>query len=463
MDNLALADYLEQSKSRILGTLVEWLRVPSISADPAHTGDVARSAEFCAGILKDAGLSVTVLSTGDGNGAPAVYAEWLEAGEDAPTVLVYGHHDVQPVDPLEEWSSPPFEPTVSATEVKARGCSDDKGQVLMQVEAARGLLAEHGRLPVNLKFLVEGEEEIGSPHFDDLLQRERGRLAADVIVVSDTTMLAPDIPSTTVGMRGLVAFDVSLRTAASDLHSGIWGGTVPNAAVVAAGLIARLHDEDGRVTLPGFYDDAREISDEEARSLAAVPFDEDQFRRMAGVPYLEGERGRSAYERTGTRPTAEVTGIHSGYGGPGMKTIVPATANFKVAMRLVPNQQPEKVAAAFREWAHGQVAEGVQIVLTPCGAVAPLLTPVDHPAVRILSRSIEKVWQKSPLFEFSGGSGPEEAMARVLEAPVIFLGVALPGDNFHAPNERLGIDQLWRGVLASGELLVGLGSLKEEM
>jgi acetylornithine deacetylase/succinyl-diaminopimelate desuccinylase-like protein len=317
-----------------------------------------------------------------------------------------------------------------------------------------------GALPVNLKFLIEGEEEVGSPHFEDLLERERERLATDVIVVSDTTMVASDIPSTTLSMRGLVCFDVALRTAKSDLHSGLWGGTVPNAAIVATHLVANLHDGLGRVNLPGFYDRVRELSEEETLSLGSVPFDEAEFCRQAGVAYLEGEAGRTPYERTGTRPTAEVTGLHAGYGGPGMKTIVPATANIKIAIRLVPDQDPEEIATLFRTWLAAQAPEGVEVTVTPVGAVSPLLTPLDNPAVQTLCGAIERVWGKKPLFTRSGGSGPEEALGRVLGAPVTFLGVALPDDNFHAPNEHLELDQLWRGVLAAGELLLDLGTLK---
>jgi acetylornithine deacetylase/succinyl-diaminopimelate desuccinylase-like protein len=466
VENLALAGYLERSKDRILATLCDWLRIPSISADPAHAGDVANSAEFCAWLLREAGLhEVEVIAANsaatDGAGsAPAVYGEWLGAGPGAPTVLIYGHHDVQPVDPLDEWTSPPFEPVVVDGQLLARGSSDDKGQVLMQTEAVRGLLSEMGALPVNLKFLIEGEEEFGSPHFEDLLERERERLASDVIVVSDTTMVASDIPSTTLSMRGLVAFDVALRTAKSDLHSGLWGGTVPNAAVVAAQLVTSLHDGLGRVTFPGFYDRVKELSEEETRSLGSVPFDEAEFRGQAGVTYLEGEAGRTPYERTGTRPTAEVTGFHSGYGGPGMKTIVPATANLKVAIRLVPDQDPAEIATSFRTWLGSHIPDGVEATVSACGAVAPLLTPFDHPAVQTVCRAMERVWGKKPLFTRSGGSGPEEALGRVLGAPVTFLGVALPGDNFHAPNERLELDQLWRGVLAAGELLLDLGTMK---
>lgn len=463
---LALSGFLANSQQRILGTLAEWLRIPSISADPAHAADVASSAAFVADIMRRAGLDNVELlpvvgPTGagtEGGGGPAVYGEWLGAGAGAPTVLIYGHHDVQPVDPLEEWHSAPFDPVVTETEVVARGASDDKGQVLMQLEAARGLLAEHGRLPVNLKFLVEGEEEVGSPHLEQLLEKERARLAADLIVVSDTGMEAVDVPSSTVGMRGLVAFDINLRTARSDLHSGIWGGTVPNAALLAARLAAALHDADGRVTLPGFYDDVAELTAEEREHLAAVPFDEADFCHKAGVKFLEGEAGRSPYERTGSRPTAEVVGLHSGYGGTGIKTIVPAAANLKLALRLVPHQRPEKIRPALENWLGEHVPVGVEWSITPVGGVAPLVTPVDHPSVRALGRAIEKVWGKAPLYTRSGGSGPEEALGRVLGAPLVFLGVALPDDHFHAPNERLVIDQLWKGILAAGELLLELGA-----
>jgi acetylornithine deacetylase/succinyl-diaminopimelate desuccinylase-like protein len=459
VDDLTLSDYVNRSKDRVLGSLVEWLTIPSISADPAHAGDVASSAEFCADLMRSAGIEhVETLSAG---GVPAAYGDWLNAGPTAPTVLVYGHHDVQPADPLAEWTSPPFEPLIDGDRLLARGASDDKGQVMMQIEATRGLLDALGHLPVNVKFLIEGEEEVGSPHLEALLDKEKERLAADVIVVSDSNMLAPDIPSTTISTRGLVAFDVEIRTAKSDLHSGIWGGTVPNAALVAARLAAGLHDSDHRVTLPGFYQRVRELTRQEEQSLANIPFDEMTFCRQAGVQRLEGEAGRSAYERTGTRPTAEVVGLHSGYAGPGMKTIVPATANLKVAVRLVPEQSADEVDASFRQWVAQQAPAYADVNITSIGGVAPLLTPVDHPAVRILSEAMENVWGKKPLFTRSGGSGPEEGLGRILEAPVIFLGVGLPEDNYHAPNERLELNQLWQGVVAAGELILGLQALKD--
>ncbi|HET9078784.1 MAG TPA: dipeptidase [Acidimicrobiales bacterium] len=456
MPEPALAAYVSGERDRIVETLFDWLRVPSISADPDHAGDVHRSAGFCADLMKDAGLeNVTVLET---RGLPAVYGDWCHAGPDAPTVLVYGHHDVQPVDPLDEWTSPPFEPVIVDGECRARGAIDDKGQALYEIEAARGLLRRDGRLPVNLKFLIEGEEEVGSPNFEDLLMREGARLACDVIVVSDTGMISPEVPSTTVGMRGLIAFDVTLRSASTDLHSGMWGGTVPNSALIAARLVASLHDDRGRVTLPGFYDRVRSLSPVEKESMEAQPFDEGSFRAAAGgVAYLEGEAGYSPLERVGVRPTAEVVGLHSGYGGPGIKTIVPATAGFKVAFRLVPDQRPEDIEPAFRAWLAERVPAGIEARVTPEGGVAPALTPVDHPAVAALARTIESVWGRPPLFTREGGSGPEEALGRVLGAPVLFLGVGLPDDRIHAPNERMVMDQFWKGLIAAGELMLELG------
>ena len=454
---LILADYVASERERIVATLFDWLRIPSISAQRAHAPDVRRSAEMTAELLVSAGLEhVEVLETA---GAPSVYGDHLHAGDDAPTALVYGHHDVQPVDPLEEWTSPPFEPVIVDGECRARGAIDDKGQVLYQIEAVRGLLGRDGRLPVNVKFLVEGEEEVGSPHFEDLLAQERRRLACDVVVVSDTDMWDAEIPSVCVGMRGLVAFDVRLRAADADLHSGLFGGAALNPAHLIARLVAALHLPDGRVALPGFYDEVRPLTPSEEESLAALPFDEEAWRRAAGVRCLDGEEGRSVLERVWTRPTCDVVGIGVGYTGTGIKTVVPAAGGLKVTFRLVPDQRPEQVSRAFESWVAERVPDGVELEVTRLGAVAPALTPVEHPSMGALCAAVERVWGRRPLYTRIGGSGPEEALGRVLDAPVLYLGVALPGDRFHAPNERMVMDQFWKGLLAAAELWQELGRL----
>ena len=452
MPDLRLAAYLDAERERILETLVDWLRIPSISSLPEHHGDVRRSAERTAELLTDAGFEHVEVVEAPNGGLPAVYGDWLHAGPDAPTALVYGHHDVQPVDPLELWASPPFEPSIVDGELRARGAVDDKGQTFYEVEAARGLLRTEGALPVNVKFLVEGEEEVGSPNFDELLESRRDQLACDVVVVSDTTMWAPDVPSFCVGMRGLVAFDVNVRTATGDLHSGSFGGAVPNPAHLVAELVAKLHTADGRVTIPGFYDDVRPLTEAERTSIEQLPFDEAAFKATAGVQRLHGEIGRTTLERIWTRPTCEVTGITSGYGGVGIKTIVPATANAKVTFRLVADQDPEKVSVAFEQWLADEIPIGIEWTVERLGGVAPSLTPVDHPAVGALSRAMAKVWGTEPLLTREGGSGPEEALGRILDAPVLYLGIALAGDRFHAPNERMLIDQFEKGLLCAGEL-----------
>jgi acetylornithine deacetylase/succinyl-diaminopimelate desuccinylase-like protein len=448
--DLRLAPYVERERDRIVETLFDYLRIPSISSQPDHADDVRASAQFTAGLLEDAGLeNVTILDT---EGAPSVYGDWLHAGPDALTALVYGHHDVQPVDPLDAWTSPPFTPVIVDGECRARGAVDDKGQVLYEIEAVRGLLRSEGALPVNVKFLVEGEEEVGSPHFEPLLERERQRLACDVVVVSDTAMWSDDVPSFCTGMRGLVAYDVELVTGTIDLHSGSFGGAVPNPAHVAARLVADLHDEQGRVTVPGFYDDVLPLTEEERAAFAALPHDDEGWREMAGVGALVGEAGYSTLERVWARPTCDVVGITSGYGGAGIKTIVPARANVKVAFRLVADQDPEKVGAAFEGWVRDKVPAWVGVDITPAGKVRAALTPLAHPANQALARAIEKAYGKAPLPTREGGSGPEEALGRVLDAPVLYLGVGLPDDRFHAPNERMVMDQFWKGLLAAGEL-----------
>lgn len=450
MSELQLSEYISSNREKIIDRLSDWIAIPSISCEPGRSGDVRRSAEWCAGQMSEAGLeNVHLIETPL---HPSVYGDWLHAGPEAPTVVVYGHHDVQPVDPESDWDSPPFEATDREGQLFARGSVDDKGQVLYHLEAVRALLSRDGVLPVNIKFVIEGEEEFGSPNFEDLLITNKELLYCDAVIVSDTGMLSISEPSMCIGMRGLAGFDVHIRSSSTDLHSGVFGGAVLNSSHLAAEIVASLHDSNGRVAIPGFYDSVLELSPEERLAMEALPFHEADFRRAAGGAPLIGETGRSTLERTGSRPTADVVGITSGYSGVGVKTIVPSTANIKITFRLVPNQDPDQIAELFHAWLRPLMPEGVEVEVWEEGRVSPALTPIHHPAVQAASRSIEKVWGKAPYFVREGGSGPEEALGRVLEAPVVFLGVGLPDDNIHAPNERIVLEQFWRGLLAVGEL-----------
>ncbi|PWW23000.1 acetylornithine deacetylase/succinyl-diaminopimelate desuccinylase-like protein [Geodermatophilus normandii] len=438
-----------------------WLRIPSISADPAHAGDVAASAEWLAGALRRTGFPVVEIWPTPG--APAVYAEWPSADDGAPVALVYGHHDVQPVDPPELWEHPPFEPTRVETpdgpELHARGAIDDKGNVAFHLLGIRAHLAATGRdtPAVTVKLLVEGEEESGSPHFADLLRERADRLACDVVVVSDTGMAAPDVPSAVVAMRGLADAEITLRGPAVDLHSGSFGGGVPNPLHAMAELLAALHDEQGRVTLPGFYEKVRPLTDRERELMARVPLDEAAWLAgPAASRAATGEAGYSTLERIGARPTAEVNGMWGGYTGPGHKTIVPAEAHAKLTFRLVADQRPEDVGPLLRRWVDEHLPEGVVAeVHTPPGGVAPCASDLDSPHVDALLRAIGQAFDTAPddvLFTREGGSGPEADLVEVLGAPLVFLGAGLPTDRIHSPNERVLLPMLYRGAEAAAHL-----------
>lgn len=451
--------YIEGERERFLADLSEWLAIPSISGDPAHAGDVRRSAEWLAGHLRATGFPVVeVWETGaaDDPGCPAVFAEWPAADPGAPSVLVYGHHDVQPVEPLAEWDTDPFAPVVDGDRLIGRGASDDKGQVFFHTLGIRAGLAASGASapPVTIKLLVEGEEESGSVHFPDLLRARRDRLGCDAIVISDTTMWAADVPSMCTGMRGLTEAEVSLYGPSTDLHSGSFGGAVPNPLHAMATLLAALHDADGRVTLPGFYEDVVPLTDEERALFARLPFDEEAWLRTAGesrAPY--GERGYTTLERVWARPTAEVNGMWGGHTGPGGKTIVPREAHAKISFRLVAGQDPGKVQAAFREWVAANTPPGVRAeVRIPGGGVRPCFSPIDSAGVRAARRAMERAFGTEVLFTREGGSGPEADLADILEAPLIFVAVGLDDDRIHAPNEKAEIPLLLKGAETAAHL-----------
>jgi acetylornithine deacetylase/succinyl-diaminopimelate desuccinylase-like protein len=446
-----------------------WLRIPSISADPAHAADVAHSAAWLAEALRRTGFpTVEIWPT---SGAPAVFAEWPSADGDAPVALVYGHHDVQPVDPPELWAHPPFEPTVVQTpdgpELHARGAIDDKGNVAFHLLGMRAHLAATGRdtPAVTVKLLIEGEEESGSPHFAALLRERADRLACDVIVVSDTGMAAPDVPSAVVAMRGLADAEITLRGPEIDLHSGSFGGGVPNPLHAMARLLAALHDEHGRVTLPGFYDKVRPLTDRERDLMARVPFDEQEWLAgPAASRVAAGEEGFSTLERVGARPTAEVNGMWGGYTGPGHKTIIPAQAHAKLTFRLVSDQRPEDIGPQLRAWVDEHLPEGIEAdVHTPPGGVSPCSSDLDSPAMDALLAAIAQAWDSRPgdvLYLREGGSGPEADLVAALGAPLLFLGAGLPTDRIHSPNERVLLPMLHRGAEAAAHLWRELGERK---
>jgi acetylornithine deacetylase/succinyl-diaminopimelate desuccinylase-like protein len=439
--------FVQAEADSLVTELSEWCAIPSISSDPEHSADVRRSAEHLAGLLEAAGLDTEVLAV-DG-GQPAVYAEWLGAGTDAPTVTVYGHHDVQPADPLDQWTTPPFVPTVRDGCLHARGASDDKGQIHFQVSAVRHLLAADGRLPVNLKFFVEGEEESGSPNIDALLGEHAERLACDLVMVSDTGMVAEHVPSLVTAMRGLIYLQVDLRTAPADLHSGSFGGAVPNAVAELVALLAGLKDAAGRISIPGWYDDVVDLTDEERANFAALPFDPEDFKAVTGVGALPGEEGFSPLERMSGRPTADVNGIWGGFTGIGSKTIIPAEAHAKVSFRLVADQDPARLEPLFERWVSDRLPEHVEVSVRSFGGVKPALTPLDHPGNRAAARAVARAFGKEPLFNREGGSGPERALSDALGAACVYLGVMLPEDRIHAPNERLLLANYYRGVRAA--------------
>jgi acetylornithine deacetylase/succinyl-diaminopimelate desuccinylase-like protein len=446
--------YILDHAADLHADLDQWLRIPSISADPARAGDVRRSAEWLAGAFRRTGFpTVEVWETG---GAPTVFAEWPAGDPAAQTVVVYGHHDVQPVDPEQLWRTPPFEPTRRGEQLFARGASDDKGQVLFHLLGLRAHLAATGRSrpAVTLRFLVEGEEETGSPHFADLLRTHRDRLGCDLVVVSDTGVFDQDTPSTCTGMRGLVTCQVDFHGPDVDLHSGLFGGAVPNPLTALAELIGALHDEDGRVQLPGFYDDVVALTAAERASFGRLPFDETRWiGGTAASRATAGEAGYSTLERIWARPTADVNGIWGGYSGPGPKTIIPTDAHAKLSFRLVAGQQRKAVQDGVRRFVAAHTPPGITAEVSFDGdGVAPCLTPLDHPALQALLAAMGRAFEREVLFTREGGSGPEADLAEILDAPVVFLGVALPDDRIHAPNERVVLPMLYKGAEAAAHL-----------
>ena len=452
---MSATDLLQRNRERHLDELKEWLRIPSISAKSEHRADTARAADWLAERMREAGLqTVEVIPTA---GHPVVLGEWRGAPAGAPTLLVYGHYDVQPPEPLDEWRSPPFEPRVRDGNLFARGSVDDKGQVYLHVKAVQALLAENGGLPANVVFVVEGEEEIGSPNLGAFLAENAGRLACDAVLISDTTMFAPGLPSITTGLRGLAYMEVRVQGPSVDLHSGAYGGAVVNPANALAKIIARLHDEQGRITIPGFYDRVRELTAEQRHAISQLPFEEERLRAEVGAPKLGGEAGYGPLERIWARPTLDVNGLLSGYTGEGAKTVLPARAMAKISMRLVPDQDYREVERLFTEHVRSLAPEGVTVEVAALHGGQPWYAEGGGPVFDAAAKALEQAWGRKPVFIREGGSIPiVQAFQDTLRAPVLLIGFGLPGENAHAPNEWMSVENFHRGAESIALLYEGL-------
>jgi acetylornithine deacetylase/succinyl-diaminopimelate desuccinylase-like protein len=439
-------EYLSNNSAKLTEKLAELIRIPSISTEPEHRQDVRRAAEWLAAHLRALDLqTVEIFPTG---GAPIVYAASGTAGTDAPTLLIYGHYDVQPVDPLEEWESDPFQPRLRGDDLVARGASDMKGQIMAAVNALQALQSA-GSLPIRFQFLLEGEEEVGSPHLYEFIKTHRDMLSCDLCLNPDTGMLGPELPTITYALRGLAYFELRIHGPSGDLHSGAFGGVIHNPAQVLCEVIADLHDRDGRVNIPGFYDRVRELGSKEREDLAHLPVDEAFYRNNAGVKKLWGEQGYTPVERVSARPTLEVNGLLSGFTGTGSKTVLPAVAMAKISCRLVADQNPEEVNAQLNRFLRDRVPDTVTWELDPLAGAPPVLSPTDSWEVTALNSAYQTVWDKRPLFRREGGTVPIGAyLQELLGIDSVQTGFSLPDDNAHSPNEKLHLPTWRRGTEA---------------
>jgi acetylornithine deacetylase/succinyl-diaminopimelate desuccinylase-like protein len=438
--------FIEKNKTRLLEELKAFLRIPSVSTLPEHAADVQRAARFVADSLKAVGLeNVEIIPTAK---HPLVYADWLHASG-KPTVLCYGHYDVQPPDPLDEWITPPFDPTLRDGNIYARGSADDKGQMYMHIKAVEALRAVNGTLPVNLKFLIEGEEEVGGESIAKYVAENPAKLKADVALVSDTELFAEGLPTLCVGLRGLVYTEIEARGPSRDLHSGMYGGAAPNAVFGLIELLSKLKDANGVIQIPGIYDDVEPPTPAEKHSWTTLPFDEKEFlKNEVGSTRLTGEPGYSVLERVWARPTLEVHGIAGGFTAAGSKTVIPARATAKVSIRLVPKQNPDKVIAAYKKFVKEKTPAGIETEVRILGASPAIVVNPDHPAIHIAAQSFRDILGKETVFIRSGGSIPIVGdFATHLGIPTILMGFGLPDDGLHSPNEKYKVANYYAGIM----------------
>lgn len=440
---LTVNEYIQSNKDRFLEELFALLRFPSISADSKYKDDILKTANFVAEKLKEAGANNVEVCPTAGN--PIVYGEKI-VDPSLPTVLVYGHYDVQPADPLELWDTPPFEPTIRNGKIYARGAADDKGQFYMHIKAFE-YMTKNNALSCNVKFMIEGEEEVGSSNLGAFVKANKERLKNDVIVISDTSMISLEQPSLETGLRGLSYVEVEVTGPNRDLHSGVYGGAIANPATILAQLIASLHDKNNHIAIPGFYDDVVELSREERDALNKAPFDIEEYKTDLGVDDVWGEKGYTTIERTGIRPTLEVNGIWGGYIGEGAKTVLPSKAYAKISMRLVPNQNSEKITRLFKTHFEGIAPAYVKVKVTPHHGGEPVVTPTDSIAYQAAEKALEEAFNKKPIPTRGGGSIPIVALfEKELQVTTVLLGFGLDSDNLHSPNEKYDIANYLKGI-----------------
>lgn len=438
-----MKEYIEKHKDRFLEELFDLLSIPSVSTDQDRADKMLDTANFVAGKLKDAGAdTVEIIPT---PGYPVVYGE-KKIKKGLPTVLVYGHYDVQPEDPVELWHTPPFEPTVKNNRIYARGACDDKGQFYMHIKALEALI-KNDSLNCNVRFLIEGEEEIGSPNLEDFVKNHKKKLEADMVLVSDTSIFSMDVPSITTGLRGLSYVEVEVTGPNRDLHSGVYGGAVANPINVLCELIASMKDEKGKITIPGFYDNVQELSFEERKALNSVPFNKEDYQEQLEINQIAGEEGYTTIERTGIRPTLDVNGIWGGYTGEGAKTVLPSKAYAKISMRLVPNQSSEEITKLFVDHFNAIAPDSVKVKVSPHHGGEPAVTPTDSKAYKAAKKAFEDVWGKTPVPTRDGGSIPIVAMfEKELGIQTLLMGFGLDEDALHSPNESYGIENFFKGI-----------------
>ncbi|MDM5326872.1 dipeptidase [Neobacillus sp. CF12] len=441
-----LSEFVSKHHQQNVEELKELLRIPSISSLSEHKDDIQKAASWIANKLENIGMeNVEIVQT---KGHPIIYADWLHQ-ENAPTVLVYGHYDVQPVDPIHLWETPPFEPDIRDEKIYARGATDDKGQTFLHIKAVETLLKLENKLPVNLKFCIEGEEEIGSPNLPQFLAENKEKLACDVVIISDSDMWDRGVPAITYSLRGLCALEVSLKTANTDLHSGMFGGGVQNANHLLVKLLSTLHAENGKVNVDQFYDDVLELTEFEKEQIKALGFDEEKLKKQLGLSELTGGETNYPYnEKISSRPTLELNGIWGGFQGEGTKTVIPNEAHAKITCRLVNNQNPEKIQDLIKKHLEEQAPKGCRVNVTLQDTGNPFLTPIDDPMIQKAAEAYEQVYGKVPVYKREGGSIPIVSdFSHTLNTPVVLMGFGLPDENLHAPNEHFNLENFDKGIL----------------